>query len=199
MHVGRKSAAVGALALVTLVAGLWEFGRPKPARQRDVSARRSVYSAFPVFPGATMDHERSYEIRSEDSDGTGRYGLAVTYRLPATATSADVVEFLRSNSPPGWHEATDETCARLQARAQGPPRSAPVVGSPPPGPPPTVSSAPLVLTRRDDELTIFTAHGDDAADGTLSGLTFRISRSGQDAFLTLDGPTFGCQPITQGR
>jgi hypothetical protein len=38
------------------------------------------------------------------------------------------------------------------------------------------------------------ASGEDGTpDGTIKGLTFTLSRSGQEKRLTLDQPTFGCQ------
>ncbi len=195
----RPTRLVLAACFLALVAasGFWLFGRQALSRRHDVAARRSVYGAFPTVPGATKDHERSYEVQGGDGGGTGRYGLAVTYRIPAT-TSPDVLGFLRANIPAGWHEASDETCARLQARMPAPPPAAPNVGSPPLVPPTTVSRAPLVLTRRPDELTVFTPHGDDAADGRLNGVTFTVSRTGQDVMLVLDQPVLGCQPASQG-
>jgi hypothetical protein len=183
---GRRIAAL--LGVVALIAAAgWVVGRPALDRRHDVAARRSAYRAFPVYPGATKLDERSFELTA-DGRGTGHYGLTVTYRLPPTASADDVLGFFRQNIPPGWHEASDDTCGAVQSRLPPPP----VATSAPGGtaPPTSAFSGRLVLGGRDRELTVFAPGTDDRAGGVLHGVTFRV----RGTVLTLDDATFSCEP-----
>lgn len=180
---GRHASAL--VAVLTLIAAGWVFGRPALNRRDDVDARRSAYRAFPVYPGATKTGERSYELTA-DGRGTGDYGLTITYRLPAAASAADVVGFFRQHIPLGWHEASDDTCAAVLSRMVPPP----VATSTPGGAAPPALPGRLVLSGRDRELTVFAPGTDDSAGGVLHGVTFRV----QGTLLTLDDASFGCEP-----
>ena len=189
---GGRTAAVAVVALLAVVGAGWTFGRPAISRRQDIAARRSAYRSFPLFPGATKVDERSYEIKG-DGVGTGEYGLAVTYRLPVTATSSDVIRFFRENMPPGWHEATDETCAGVAARMPPPPRAT----APPNSmvsPPTSAFSGRLVLLRTEGELAVFDPGLDRPGEGRFSGVTFKVSAGGEGRLLTLEEVTFACQP-----
>ena len=182
---GRRVAAL--LAVVALIAAGWVFGRPAFDRRHDVAARRSAYRAFPVYPGATKMSERSFELTA-DGRGTGDYGLTITYRLPATASTEDVIAFFRRHIPLGWHEASDDTCGAVLSRLPPPP----VATSAPGGTAPTTTALPgrFVLSGRDRELTVFAPGTDDSAGGVLHGVTFRV----RGTLLTLDDASFGCEP-----
>lgn len=186
---------MAALLLLAGVAAAWMFGRPTLARRHDVAARRSAYRSFPTFPEATKADERSYEIRG-DGEGTGEYGLTVTYRLPATAAPSEVIGFFRENIPPGWHEPTDETCADVASRMVPPPVTTVPAGRLDPAAPPATSGVRgrLVLMRLEAELAVFAPSVDRAGERRFSGVTIKVSTRGQDRFLTLDEVTFGCEP-----
>lgn len=184
-------------AVVALAAGAaagWALGRPALARRHDVTVRRSLYRAFPVFPGAIQTAERAYEIRA-DGVGTGDYGLTLTYRLPAAATPEEVVDFYRRSMPAGWTEATDELCARLERQMPPPPVATLPAPSPGSASPPTTGRRDgLVLLRQDGELAVF-APGGDGRDGQgRRGITFKVSTAGAGRHLTLSEPTFACAP-----
>lgn len=195
----RPVVIVVVIALLIALGASLKFGRPWLDRRQDVAARRSVYDAFPVFPGAVKASEDSYEIRG-DGRGTGDYGLTVVYRLPPTATSSEVIGFLRQNIPAGWEEASDETCARSASRYAAP---SPVPTMPDGSPSPAPASVPAtVLISRGSQLTVFTADRDRDAgklrsDGNVAaqdGLTFTLSGGGGEGkWLTLNEPTYGCQ------
>ena len=146
-----------------------------------------------MVPGARKLGEKPYEIRA-DGVGTGEYGLTVTYRLPADASSSEVIGFFRKHVPPGWHEATDETCAGVAWRMPAPPRATVSLGAPGFSTPPT-SAFPsrLVLRRIDGELAAFAPGSDRPGEGTVRGVTFKISDVGQERVLTLDQVTFACE------
>ena len=186
---------MAALLLLAGAAAGWIFGRPMLARRHDVAERRSTYRSFPTFPGATKADDRSYEIRG-DGEGTGEYGLTVTYRLPASTVPSEVIRFFRESIPPSWHEATDETCADVASRMIPPPAATLPAGSPASMAPPPTSAfrGRLVLTRSEGELAVFAPSVDRPGEGRFSGVTFKVSSSGQDKFLTLDEVTFGCEP-----
>ncbi|MGH9222955.1 MAG: hypothetical protein ACRD2W_04045 [Acidimicrobiales bacterium] len=187
---GRRRALIGALALLVAVGAGWTVYRPALSRRQDVAARRLVYRSYPMFPGATKVGERSYEIEG-DGVGTGEYGLNVTYRLPATATPSNVIGFFRQNMPPGWHEATDETCAGVAARMPPPPIATVPGATGPVATPTTAFAGRLVLLRREGELAVFAP---DTRDGEFKGVTFKVFVHGRAAFLTLDGVSFACEP-----
>ena len=188
---GGRTAAVAVVALLAVVGAGWTFGRPAISRRQDIAARRSAYRSFPLFPGATKVDERSYEIKG-DGVGTGEYGLTVTYRLPVTATSSEVMRFFRENMPPGWHEVTDETCAGVAARKPPPRATAPpdsVVS-----PSTSAFSGRLVLLRTEGELAVFGPGTERPGEGRFSGVTFKVSARGEGQLLTLDEVAFACQP-----
>lgn len=181
-------AGVGAAALI--------LGQPWLVRQRDVTRVRALYQSLSSFPGATKVYERSYEIPGGDGGGSGHYWLAVTYRLPATATSQEVFSYLRRNLPFGWSEATDDTCRELAQRLPPPPQATP---APQPSAPatssPALRDAPVSLIRREGELTFFAPVGDGPRSSRFSGVTFHFFREAQDVLLRLDQPIFGCEPL----
>jgi hypothetical protein len=185
-------ATIAAVVLAALAAAAWVVGRPALARLQDVAARRAAYQAFPVFPGSEKLGERSYEVKG-DGVGTGEYGLTVTYRLPAGAVAAEVISFLRASIPPGWHEATDETCAGVAATMPPAP-----LATVPPGeverPPPTSAfGGRLVLMQREGELAVFAPEG-GPGERPFRGVTFKVLDRGERRFLTLDQVTFACEP-----
>ena len=172
----------------------WFLGRPALARRHDVSVRRSLYQSFPTFPGAVEVDERSFELKG-DGVGTGDYGLTVTYRLTTSATASEVIEFFRTNLPPGWTEASDQTCARLGSQMPPPP-----VATVPPGsidagtaPPTTGARRPLVLMPQDGELTVFAPDKAPDDEQRWTGITFKVSPSrAQAERLSLTEATFTC-------
>jgi len=190
MRIGRRAAVVVLGVAVTLTAGV-RLGRPVVVRRHDVAARRSIYHAFPVFPGAVKTNEDAYELPGFDGGMSGHYGLTVTYRLPPTATSSETLGFLRRNIPNGWQEASDQTCVRKVSDSPPPP----VATMPGRAPAPTAAVPPaqLVLMARRSTLTVFTPNEDGTPDGKISGLTFSLSGSGHEKHLTLDQATFACQ------
>lgn len=111
--------------VVALIAGWW-FLQRDDSRAEDVRARRTIYSAFPAFPGAVKDHEVVSGITS-DSAGIIGYSLEVVYRLPAHVSAAEVLDFFRRNIPSGWIEASDQTCATSLAKMGPPPQ--PITGT----------------------------------------------------------------------
>ena len=127
--------------------------------------------------------------------GPGDYGLTVTYRLTTSATAAEVIEFFRANLPPGWTEASDQTCARLGAQMPAPP-----VATVPPGPidagtaPPTTGTrGPLVLMPQGGEVTVFAPDKAQDDHQRSTGVTFKVSPSrGRAERLSLNEATFAC-------
>ncbi len=170
--------------VVALIAGWW-FLQRNDSRAEDVRARRAIYSAFPTFPGAVKDHEVVKGITS-DSEGIIGYSLEVVYRLPAQVSAAEVLDFFRRNIPPGWTEASDQTCATSLAKMQPPPQ--PVTG--------TTETLPVasdfVLMYRRSRLTVFLPGADGSSDERNEGLTFALSRDAGTKYLTLGQPTYSC-------
>jgi len=158
----------------------------------DVDLRHAMYDAFAVFPGAELLSSTSYELR-EDGNPTGRFALTVVYALPPSVRSDDVLGFLRDNIPSGWSEATDETCAAAAARFPPPPTMSVPAGmaSPSTSLPSTTAAPAFVLMNRHSQLTVFAP---DTGDG-VDGITFSLSRAGNDKMLTLDQPTYACGPV----
>ena len=162
----------------------------------DVDLRRAMYDAFPVFPGAELLSSTSYELRA-DGNPTGRFALTVVFALPPSVRSDDVLDFLRASIPAGWIEATDETCAAAAARFPPPPTmSAPTGTASPSNSLPSTTAAPaFVLMNRHSQLTVFAPD----TGGGVDGITFSLSRAGNDKLLTLDQPTYACGPIEPDR
>lgn len=189
------TAAVLTMLVGTAAVG-WVFGRPALARRHDVAVRRSLYRAFPVFPGATKIHERSFELEG-DGVGTGDYGLTVTYRLPGSATSSEVIQFFRRNLPTGWTEASDETCARLGSQMPPPPLATVPAGSEGlwSSPSTTGPRNGLVLMPVDGELTLFAPGKAPDEEQRWTGVTFRVAAAaGPAKRLTLTEAELACHP-----
>lgn len=187
--------AVVLTMLVAAAAG-WAIGRPALARRHDVAVRRSLYRAFPVFPGAIKADEHSFELKS-DGVGTGDYGLTVTYRLSASTRAAEVIDFFRHNLPAGWTEASDATCALLHGQMAPPPVATVPPGSAQAGTVPPIAAVPkrLVLMPEDGQLTVFAPEKAPGDAQRWTGVTFKVNPGrGIAERLTLTEATFTCVP-----
>lgn len=191
----RVSAAVLTVLVGAAWAG-WAIGRPALARRHDVAVRRSLYRAFPVFPGAIKADERSFELKS-DGVGTGDYGLTVTYRLSASTRASEVIDFFRHNLPAGWTEASDATCALLHGQMPPPPVATVPPGAGPAGTVPPTAAAPtgLVLMPEDGQLTVFAPEKAPGDAQRWTGVTFKVNPGrGIAERLSLTEATFTCLP-----
>lgn len=178
------------------ILGGWVLGRPALARRHDIAVRRSLYRSLPTFPGAVKVGERAFELKG-DGEGTGDYGLTVTYRLATSATASEVIGFLRRNLPAGWTEASDQICARLGAQMPPPPLATVPPGSTDSlGAPPATAAATrraLVLMAHDGELTVFPPGGAPGDMPRWTGVTFTVGPDrGQAQRLTLTEASFAC-------
>jgi hypothetical protein len=86
---------------------------------RDSAARRALYDAFPVYPGAEELATDPYCI-THDGVPTRDRGLRVTLSLPDDAVADDVLGFYRGHIPAGWSEASDQTCREILERMPAP-------------------------------------------------------------------------------
>lgn len=196
MRAGPRLSAAVLTVLVGAAAAGWAIGRPALARRHDVAVRRALYRAFPVFPGAIKADERSFELKS-DGVGTGEYGLTVTYRLSASTSASEVIDFFRYNLPPGWTEASDATCALLHGQVPPPPAATVPLGSAQAGTVPPTTAAPkgLVLMPEEGELTVFAPEKAPGDAQRWTGVTFKVHPSrGIAERLSLTEGTFTCFP-----
>lgn len=151
----------------------------------DPAARRALYEQFPVYPGADEVSAEPYRVDG-DTWPTRNRGLRVTYGLPADVTAAEVIGFYRANMPPGWTEATDETCEVLIDPDQPPP-STDVDDD-------DLDSDEFVLLHRESRLTVFVPGEDGAPDGSVEGIGFTLRRVGAQRFVALDSADYECGP-----
>jgi hypothetical protein len=186
--VGRRTAryvSVGVVLLILVAAGL-VFGRPFLARRSDVAHWHAIYSQVPIYPGATKTHEVVEEVRA-DGVPQGSYSLQIIYELPSSATSSEVLAFLRSHLPSGWTTASTETC-RQQEYLYPPPMTAPggaVITA-------QTTNPPLIIMNQRTTLTAFVEGKDGLQGRDLDGVTFRLERDGPRKLLNVMAPILSC-------
>jgi hypothetical protein len=189
--VGRRTArciSVGLVLLILLAAGL-VLGRPFLARRSDVARWRAIYRQVPIYPGATKTREVVEEVRA-DGVPEGSYSLQVVYELPSSATSSEVLAFLRSHLPSGWTTASTETC-REQEYQYPPPMTAPggvVITTQTT----LTTNPPLIIMNQRMEFTAFVEGKDGLQGRDLDGVTFRLERDGPRKLLNVMAPIFSC-------
>jgi hypothetical protein len=172
--------------LLILVASGVLFGRPFLARRGDVAHWRAIYGQVPIYPGATKTREVVEEVRA-DGVPQGSYSLQFVYELPSSATSAEVLAFLRSHLPSGWTTATTETC-REQEYQYPPPMTAPggaVITT-------QTTNPPLIIMNQRTTLTAFVEGKDGLQGRDLDGITFRLERDGPRKLLNVMAPVLSC-------
>lgn len=175
---------LGGLVVVGFVASAAPGGISQRA---DVEHRRSLYEAFPNYPGAVERDAERYEITS-DGVGTGDYGLRVIYELPAEATAAEVIGFYVRGLPHGWELASDELCAGVLQQLPGPPMMTP--SAPTTTDPVTPDEFRLLETR--SRVTAFTPDGSPLSNDDVDGVSFTLMRTGEAKYLVADQPLFAC-------
>ena len=186
--VGRRTAryiSVGVVLLILVAAGL-TFGRPFLARRSDVAHWRGIYSQVPIYPGATKTREVVEEVRA-DGVPQGEYSLRLVYELPSSATSSEVLAFLRSHLPSGWTTASTETC-RQHEYLYPPPMTAPggaVIMT-------QTTNPPLVIMNQRMVLTAFVEGKDGLQGRDLDGVTFFLERDGPRKLLDVMAPVLSC-------
>lgn len=159
---------------------------------RDPAARRSLYDAFPVYPGAEEVAADAYRINAHEGWPTRDRGLRVTFSLPDDAVADDVLGFYRAHIPAGWSEASDQTCREIVERMPAPPPMTRSDGTTVPPEPTDVASYGLL--RRESRLTVFVTGEQGSSDGSVDGVGFTLQRQGDRKFIVLDQPDFACGP-----
>jgi hypothetical protein len=170
--------------LLILVAAGLVFGQFL-ARRADVAHWRALYGQVPIYPGARKARQVVEEVR-EDGVPQGEYSLRLVYELPSSATSSEVLAFLRSHLPSGWTTASTETC-RQQAYQYPPPMTAPggVAIT-------TTTNPPLIIMKQRMELTAYVEGKDGLQGRDLDGVTFSLERDGNRKLLNLTAPILSC-------
>jgi hypothetical protein len=162
---------------------------------RDPGARRALYDAFPVYPGAEEVAADAYRIKMAEGWPTRDRGLRVTFSLPDDAVAGDVLEFYRAHIPAGWSEASDQTCREILERMPAPPPMTRSDGTTVPPVPTDVASYGLL--QRGSRLTVFVPGEGGSPDGSVDGVGFTLQRQGDRKFIVLDQPDFACGPPQQ--
>jgi hypothetical protein len=171
--------------LILVVSGVL-IGPPFLARRSDVAHWRVIFSQVPIYPGATKTHEVVEEDR-DDGVPQGTYSLQVIYELPSSASSSEVLAFLRSHLPSGWTTASTETC-RQQEYQYPPPMTAPggaVITT-------QTTNPPLVIMKQRTTLTAYVDGKDGLQGRDLDGVTFRLERDGPRKLLDVMAPILSC-------
>ena len=184
----------GRIVLVLGVLGIAGFGVVVAIALgwRDPAARRSLYDAFPVYPGAEEVAADAYRINTQEGWPTRDRGLRVTFLLPDDAVAADVLGFYRAHIPAGWSEVSDQTCREMLKRMPSqPPMTRSDRTTVPPEP---TDLASYGLLQRESRLTVFVPGAGGSPDGSVDGVGFALQRQGDRKFLVLDQPDFACGP-----
>lgn len=158
---------------------------------RDPAARRALYDAFPVYPGAEEVAADAYRI-THDGVPTRDRGLRVTFSLPDDAVADDVLGFYRAHIPAGWSEASDQTCREILERMPAPPPMTRSDGTA--MPPEPTAAANYGLLQHGSRLTVFVPGEEGSPDGFVDGVGFTLQRQGDRKFIVLDQPDFACGP-----
>lgn len=159
---------------------------------QDPAARRSLYDAFPVYPGAEEVAADAYRINTPEGWPTRDRGLRVTFLLPKDAVAAEVLGFYRAHIPAGWNEASDLTCREILERMPAPPPMTRSDGTTVPPKLPDVAGYGLL--QREIRLTVFVSGERSSPDGSVEGVGFTLERQGDWKFIVLDQPDFACGP-----